>query len=158
MKIFSSNWVTRLLNNTFFKNGTKTKVQTKILASSISGAGFSEISAMTFNNLEIDKWYRVSLQVFADEVNQGDGNAAGFEYHHNGVRICSNWIFVPASPNGAKGTIRSGSSMPFKAETTTLQAFKDIAGIGQIYGDGTKANTYAVLEELPNHEETTDFS
>ena len=135
---------------------TKTKTQTKILASDIVELN-TTIAALTFNNLVIGKKYKVWLQ---GAISSPDANNVTFSANHDGSVLC---MIENEGANTSDDNARVGtSSPPFIATANTVTfvtAGMVIGGSADILaGNGTLAETFVVIEELPNHEITTDFT
>lgn len=124
------------------------KFQTKFLTADVTVD--SDMTDLTFNNLEIGKTYRISGQVRSSSV--GSAGAVYFESaaaqagtHYGRMRTAlGNLLKDVQSPN-----------IIFEAVSTTLFCHK--AGSTTITGNSTTGNTFITLEELPLHVETTEW-
>jgi len=125
---------------------TKTKYQTKSTNFSADGL----ISALTFNNLEPGKTYRIYGRLYVDGNNVSANQGAFINIVHNGVNIQG------ASIGGVFGTSpdRRHSFAFNEVFTATAATLEAVAFNVQNAGNTIKWT----LEELPNHEETTDFT
>jgi hypothetical protein len=124
---------------------TETKFQTKFLASDLV-IGSGNIATLTFNNLVIGKRYRISASSIV--ISAGDA-ALGFST--NGTNILYLRTRTASNQNV------SGSKI-FVAQSTVLQAFSNSAAGATFQGEATGSFTWAQLEELPNHEVTTQWT
>ena len=123
---------------------TKTKWQMKYVLSTFSGTGI--ITALTMNNITIGKTYRVKVKLL--EGNSGGGNVQAKIY--DGATELSFINFAAPASNGYYET-----SKVFVATGTTVTV--DMLTNPRNIAPGI-ANSYIILEEKPNHEETTDFT
>lgn len=127
---------------------TATKWQRKDLTSSISSTG--DITQLSFNGLTVGKTYRYSAVLYVDLVNNNDYNII---VRHDGNTIGGNARFRSSS-----STFNGSSYISVIFEATDTSVILDAATMGgSIRGDLNKRN-YAILEELPNHTEVTDFT
>jgi len=127
--------------------------QKKTLSSNItSGTGVS--TALSFNNLEIGKKYRLTVQANMDEGGVSDASYVYLNFTNNSIDIVNLALTIPAPPSGAQGVVRAGSSDIFIAGATTVLANYQVNSSGVIYQD----KTFAILEEVPNHVETTQWT
>lgn len=130
--------------------------QTKILSGNITATDL-DIVEMKWNNLEIGKTYRLTLS--GRFVFQGN-NSSELRYIHDGnpiIRLESNGTGGTSSGVGVQ---HLSNSVVFTAteDTITLQTAGTITANDRIEGNGTLAETYSQLEELPNHETTTKWT
>lgn len=145
--IFSNGWMTKLI--TLLTPTIKTKIQTKVLQASISGTGVE--SDLSFNNLVVGKWYGISGRIYL----AGSGSINIAYQFEDGAS------FTEAYPNkdvsGQEEWMRT-HNLKFQAQTAVMNF--NVLGFttGSMIGDGTRNRSYLQIEELPNHEETTDFS
>lgn len=128
------------------------KWQHKLLSSNITVDG--TMSDLTFNNLEVGKHYRVSLQasIVTDGIDSVD-----ISITHNSATIG----FIQSREGDITSTDQETSSVVsvFKATATTLTFVAVSIGPGSlIAGNNTRGLTYATLEELPLHQETTKWT
>lgn len=106
-----------------------------------------DIEDLRFNSLEIGKTYRLTLSV---DLEVGGGHA-GVRVMHNGNTIS----FLYHTGHETNGEYMwTGNSVVFTASSTTLQF--NLEGSGTIYLRNRQ--TYATLEELPYHEQTTQWN
>ena len=130
---------------------TATKWQRKDLSSSVSVGGV--LSDITFNNLISGKTYKISGNIRIETSNDGDGDVD--------VRNTDNSIIVSnvgqlngVSATGFKAFPSSFDAIFIAASNGSLTFLFAETGTNQVFSDGT----YAILEELPNHVEVTDFT
>ena len=130
--------------------GDKTLWQKKILSATYTTVGINTLGNLSFNNLTIGKSYEVTIQgTFKNSVI--DNLHGELKMKDGAVDICKS--HVQNSWNS------SSSSSVFIATSTTLAAevYINIAGT-QLLGDGTSRKTYTILEELPSHAQTTQWT
>jgi hypothetical protein len=149
LKIFSTGWLAELVGKSEIQAVTKTKWQRKQNAVQYT-ANQTDIPSMRFSNLTIGKTYRLSMQI---SVINGDSSAQVFAIH-NGSAIAA----VSNKTTSVNNNDRSiaGTSTIFMATATTLTFnYVEFDPAGQL---DAGEDTFAVLEELPNHEVTTDWT
>lgn len=135
------------------KAGGTTLYQTKFLAADKGAtAGALTLTDLTFSNLTSGKTYRFMLQgrfqaggtlgpVFID-ITYDDDIVGGL---HHGDADTSN-------------VFKSCATGVFTADTSASLTFvATIATSATVYGNGTREETYAQLEELPAHTTTTQW-
>ncbi|OQW46486.1 MAG: hypothetical protein A4S09_16345 [Proteobacteria bacterium SG_bin7] len=125
--------------------------QTKTLPSNIS-VNTSDITSLRFNSLQVGKRYRVTAQV---SVVAGD-NAGRFLAHHNGNTI----LRVENQPTGAGPNARfvqTGVAV-FTATASTVVFSFTVLSVATLEGSGAFDTTWVMLEELPQHEPTTQWT
>jgi len=138
---------------------TKTKWQQKVLASTdfLGGNASSNLTTLTFNNLSVGKTYRLSMLAYLSAYNGAssfsDGNA--LDAYHNSVLILeardSRYI---GSSIGQSSTI--GATTVFTATATTVTFVHSSANGNTTVTLG--GGSWVLLEELPNHEATTQWT
>lgn len=130
----------------FITNGSITRWQKKTLPSQITSNGV--ISALGFNNLEVGKTYRLITQIHHLCVNNITSRLA----YTNGS---STVLVSEMDPEGVGGVRRtSGGSAIFTAMATTLTATATVSGGAAI----ENGDTWAILEEVPWHEQTIKWT
>lgn len=136
----------------YVAENTKTLYKKKILTSSIdlTNSSSTDIADLRFINLEIGKIYRVYGQA---DVVSGTGPGAGtLTILHDGAEITE--FTGKVTTDGGNDRQKSGfNSAPFVATTTTVTADYSTNNQAVLVNTGT----FVVLEELPNHEETTQW-
>jgi hypothetical protein len=129
---------------------TKTKYQIK------GGTGTRSTSQAltdyTFNNLEIGKTYRVSFNLSTTHPNTAFSSAT-VDGVHNGATIMTVKSDQSNSGGNIQGETRHSSSKPFVASATTVTFNFTSTGAATC-----NLASYAMLEELPNHEITTQWT
>ena len=151
LKIFSSGWLAELVGKSEIQAVTKTKWQKRFLLSNIT-ANTPDIVNLKFNNLIVGKTYRITCQV---SVISGAQNGRVTAY--NGATI------LAQTQNQTDGT---GPSDRFVQTFTTIFVASDVTvtfdftenTVNTLEGDGTAFTTWSMLEELPNHEATTQWT
>lgn len=146
----------KTFGDTLIQAAKKTKYQTKTLSPSIIGSNNSNIASLRFNNLTIGKTYKVSGQVtFQSDA----GDNVRLEGIHDGLVLFQ----AECEDNGSGQDDESSfafTSAPFVATATTV--IFSLAGVTSalsgIQGGGNFIDTFATLEELPNHEVTTEWT
>lgn len=134
---------------------TKTKWQKKTLAGSTQGGNTNTLlTDVSFNNLTIGKTYRVTLQANVECYNNGafsDGNS--LVVYNDGVEITrAKGGRHTSSIYGAQYTI--GASGVFIAASSQLIAYHATANSNCT----NSISGWVMLEELPNHESTVQWS
>lgn len=143
LKTFSTSWLTKLIGTTEVQTVTKTKWQQKYLAGNTSSAGI--LTALTFNNLTIGKTYRVGLHVDF----QGTG-AKRIDIYNGATQL------TRLEMSGGSSELNTFTSKIFVATATTV-TFDFAVASSQLQGSDL-TSTSAILEELPNHELTTQWT
>jgi hypothetical protein len=128
--------------------------QRKILTSSITG-NVADVADLRFNNLEVGKKYRLTGQVNAVPGGVGD---AGLKFETSGGTV----IGVSGSFNNGGSTVGNGYfgvNIVFEAIDTVLisRAIVQSGGV-RIGGYNNADGTFLILEELPNHVETSKWT
>lgn len=138
--------------STYVTDETKTKWQRKILSGNISSV--QDIADLQFNNITIGKTYRIGGTMFGI-----GGNSISIIDFYSGAGGTGQQYGVTGLLENAAGLVypRFGINTLFVAQSTTLFARANISG-GTIFGNGTLAQTNITLEEVPNHEITTDWT
>lgn len=124
------------------------KYQKKPLSAALS-ATTADIASMRFSNLEIGKHYKLTLHAYLINVGVAIGQ---LDAVHNG-----NVIANRRSDNdvgGAQNTQASSVSVNFEATATTVTFNFTRTGSSTLQGNGTLAQTFAMLEELSRRVET----
>ena len=166
LSMFSTGWLSSL--SSIFG---KTKYQRKNLLVSASQAPSTSvhITQMDFNNLVIGKTYRITHQVWSALQNVvGHIDNWQVSYRMSGSKVLNLGHGEPAT-NGTTGGAYGGSaSVPFVATATTLEFWFTVgggSGAGMsvvLYGQDAFAApgqvTFAIIEELPNHTVTTEWT
>lgn len=130
---------------------SKTKYQKKFLTANVTTS--AAVTDLSFNNLELGKTYRLTARMQGEfTANNGttqllwtnDGNTVGkVSYFSNEVITAS---------------ITLSNSFVFIATSTTLVCNSLAAGTYLIAGNNTSDETFAMLEELPLHEQTSQWT
>ncbi len=121
-------------------NGTSPTV--KCQKKNFSGSATSATDLITFNNLSIGKIYKISANIYSAAAGRARARIV-----HNSVNLCL------ISTSSLAGEAGSGSVI-FEAATTTATLSWES---GQIDGS-LEEQTFAIIEELPYHSLTTDFT
>lgn len=137
------------------KNYTKIKSQTKALAASVTGTNVAEVASLTFNNLVIGKFYRITGVVRATCATTASN--ALLTYTTNGAAVL-NVGMDGFGDSVAGGALLFSVDATFQAAATKLVATITASPSGSISGNGTKNSTFIQLEEIPNMEEVTSFT
>lgn len=125
---------------------TKTKWQKKTMTTN------NTPSQMNFNNLVPGRTYRLRAQAYVyGDVTVGDVTMIASHDGNEVLQITT----LEQNPYWHPSGIIAGSSGLFTATATTI-TFTKTGGGGNLYAGAS--DTFAILEELPNHEETTDFT
>jgi hypothetical protein len=128
---------------------TKTKWQRKILSSNISSAG--DIASLMLNNLTIGRLYRLRIHVRFEVIGNVDASVTA----NCGSEIVG---FCKASQSSGNVNMTTGSMVEFTATSNTVIFTAASAGVFTIVGTSLLNGTYVTLEELPNHEPTTQWT
>ncbi len=127
---------------------TKGKFQRKSM--SIESLSLGPVSGLRFNNLTIGKTYKVNLNCYFDGKNTG---VSGFEASiYNGASIIPN-TQMTVEHGEPDERFANGFSTIFVATATTMD-FR----LTKLYGLPTWVSINFDLEELPFHEQTTQFN
>jgi len=141
-------------NVTELQSSQKTYWQIKTLNTTVS-ANTSDIADLRFNNLEAGKDYRLSGATQVRTTTSGGTAQIRFRENNNIIGI------VFHRQLSASGDLESvyGINILFKAtENGVLTVDFTEGGPALFYGDGTRDQSYLILEELPNHVETDKWS
>jgi hypothetical protein len=133
---------------------TKTKWQVRILPGNIS-SNTTDISSLRFINLVVGRTYKLAMQMDTSLTNN-NFRTATLAAIHNGVTIAK--VRSGSANTGNEVNYGMGTTVNFTASATTLTFNAFFTNPGSILGDGTRAATFVMLEELPNHEETTQWT
>jgi hypothetical protein len=147
LRIFSTEWLTRLIGTTEFDSKTKTVFQTKTMT--VNATALGTITELTFNNLQAGKFYRVSGLVSFVNVNIADDPRIYFN-NTNGMLMS----YLGVAGNAVAGYNLSASPcFVFQAASNgSMTVEKEFAtGIVSI-------GSYITLEELPNHTVTAQWT
>ena len=132
----------------YVETATKTKIQTKILQTTVSASG----NIFTFNNLEVGKIYRYTGQFKCNGLD--DASTATINIA-NGAQILPQLFIYDRGPGSSfNSSDILTTSKVFTATSTTLTFDFVEAGTCQV----TQTDSFIDLEELPNHEETTQWT
>lgn len=144
--IFTSAFLTQLFTAPEFSAVTKTKFQEKSQLANTAVLG--NLSNLTFNNLVIGRKYKVTLHYFAIWT----ATAIGVSQVS---ATCGVSLLAPrlGGSHNNGNFISTLASRTFIAQATTLTFSLDIAN-----SISFMAGSYALLEELPNHDVVVDFT
>lgn len=112
----------------------------------------NDIASLRFSNLEIGKKYRLTMKRQAVD----GGATAALLAIHNGSQLLN----VRGNTDSTSSNDRSstGVSVIFVATGTTITFnYEESDGGAFLEGNGTTQETFAMLEELPNHVVTTQW-
>lgn len=127
--------------------------QTKLLSADVTSDGV--VSDLTFNNLEIGKFYSIQLQHRFVHVSDQNGTSLVIA---NGATTIGQVQHDP-SENTTTTVHGDSGSWDFRATDTSLTfTIAGAAATRFLGGNGTKNETFATLIELSNRKETTKFS
>lgn len=127
---------------------TKGKFQRKSMSIESLSPGF--VPALRFNNLTIGKTYKVNLNCYFDGKNTG---ASGFEANvYNGASAIPN-TQITMQHGEPDERFANGFSTIFVATASTVDF-----NLSQVYGLPTWVSINFEIEELPFHEQTTQFN
>lgn len=146
LKIFSTEWLTKLVSTTEFGAKTKTKYQKKQNAGNVTAVGV--ISALSFNNVEAGKLYRLTGWVRSTSGTNEDPEST--------IRNTDNSIIAYVSHQTTiTGTLvlNTSISVIFTAVGNGSINFSKESATGTI-----SDNTYLILEELPFNEATVQWT
>jgi hypothetical protein len=109
-----------------------------------------DIPSLRFSNLTLGKTYRVTMQM---SIINGDSSGQ-VDAIHNGLVIAT--VTNKTTITGNNDRSINGTSALFVATATTLTFnYTEFDAAAQLDGN---ADTFVILEELPNHEETTQWT
>lgn len=127
---------------------SKDKFQFKYLASDVTTAN-ADITSLKFSGLEIGKKYRLTSQI---GLNTSAGSTCGVYYTNGAQIICSKY------QTGATNSRDSIVAVFIATATTIVASTQNVSGTVQLISSGDRSQTFASLEELPNHVETTQWT
>lgn len=128
------------------KDEFEIKWQRKDLVGAVSAA--STVSSLTFNNLEIGKTYRVGGKLFP----QGSG-AINFQISFDDGITTGLYQWMTVKDVSGAEEDNQPVYFIFTATTTTMRTYCVSYSNGSMSGQ-----SHLILEELPNHTETTDWT
>ena len=118
---------------------------------------------LAFQNLEIGKTYKLTFQLFGQWLSAGAQTLARvkIEFATAPFNLIQQ-VAINIADNNGTTEVQSTAVAIFEAESTQINFNADLGWNSnvRILGDtfaGANA-TYAILEELPNHVETTDWT
>jgi len=128
--------------------------QMKALSAANTSTGI--IADLTFNNIVIGKWYKVSGVINVQEYLTSVSDKYFYSYLRNGNTVIArlNWRNNSQARMHHPITIHS----LFKATETDINFYVSSNSDLQITGNGTSSLSHLIVEELPNHEETIKWS
>jgi hypothetical protein len=131
---------------------SQTRYQTKTLSSNVTSTG--NVADLQFDNLTVGKHYRVSLTAFLRTLTST--GAASIAIQHNSNTLGTALFTSPSATTNA-ATITT-TTVVFQAQATTVTFNATNASATEpIAGNGTQEQTFAQLEELPNHHQVNIF-
>lgn len=125
--------------------------QIKYLTADISATN-TDVSDLKFNNLVVGRVYRITAQ-WAFNIATSGSRSVDISYLNNSVKVAE-WKVV--NPSGTD-PVFGGTGAVFVAAATTLVCSVTVSS-ADLLGDGTKAESWAQIEELPTHKVTTAFT
>lgn len=137
---FSDKWMTKLVEK--LTPSIITTFQIKKLTSDINVTGV--ITDLTFNNLTVGKIYKLSGSILGNTFGNGNINII-----HNSLNIGNIRIFNMHIDNSFEYV--------FTASNSSV-SFDMTVAAGNVLGNGTISETFAMLEELPNYVQTTQWN
>lgn len=150
MQFFGYNFIKTLFTqNKEIAEYTKTKWQKKLNPSNVS----TDTTFLTFNNLTIGKTYRVTAKGF---IQLDAGSVAQFRIYNGATEIDRIYFQNNTATSGMQHT--AAVPKPFVATSTTLTAQSFNMSGGDLIFGGAESDTWVILEELPNHEVTTQWT
>lgn len=135
---------------------SETKWQRKDLTSAFTTTG--EVTDVTFNNLTIGNTYNVSGKVKVESVSSTTSQQRAIVKIVNGGDIVVLEFRYDASSQTKFIQDHQSFSMTFIATNTKLHMNMDTRILLNLGAGSPSAYTFMLLEELPNHTETTDFT
>jgi hypothetical protein len=154
LRIFSTDWLTNLISTgslttiAAVATSTKTKWQTKDLL--VAQTAFGAIPAMSFNNLTIGRSYRLTTHLYATFIGVAVDNIT---ISASGAVAQTLWSFRWDS-SAFTSSQTGDASIVFTALSTTLT----LSMGGNTTSQTLQLGSTATLEELPNHEVTTQWT
>jgi len=141
--------------DTYVTDNTKTKIQRKTAGTTYTGGVYPGVVAtnLTFNNLEAGKWYRASGMLSLERTNNTSGTSA---------RVYISGVAEEKLVGGQRADNLTGQhiinhyfSHRFQAQSNGQLTFLVTGGAANaILG----TDSFVDLEELPNHEQTTQWT
>jgi hypothetical protein len=146
LRNFSTEWKEEIAQSDEIAQVTKTKWQRK--TTSVNYTTVQEIGPLRFNNLTVGRTYRIILSAMFDNANNEDSeitvsNGDGSQILRLGLHQTLTGTMIPRISATAIFTYVGSSPIIFNK-----------AGPGGTVLSGASA----ILEELPNHEQTTQWT
>ena len=129
-----------------------TKWQKKVLSATLS-ASATDIASLRFSNLEIGKTYKLSMNAYHRILGTNASEESRLTAKHNGSIILYA-EYRDDDKDSSEGRSVQHTKTIFTAAATTVTFDYYENGICELQGI-QNAYTYAILEELPNHEEVS---
>lgn len=132
------------------------KYQKKNLDANIT-TSTTDIASLRFTGLEVGKLYRVTVVAHVQtSATNSDAFLQVNAHGNNKIYAGINDNAAVTQPQGA--FLGFSSSIIFEATSTTLTTNAIIVGSGSILKSASPDNdTFMILEELPNHEQTSQW-
>ena len=136
---------------------TAAKWQEKLLASDVSGAADGDVSGLSFTGLTVGKTYRVTLQARI-QVDSGTNTFRLSYYDQSGGagNIIARYNYDELeSANQVK---TASVTAIFTAQTSNLYLRRESTSTNDtISGNSSRGESFATLEQLDTHTETTEW-
>jgi hypothetical protein len=134
----------------------QTKYQIKTLTANATSNG--TVAALGFSNLEIGKTYRVSGQ-FSVALNTGAAQpAVDISIIHNSATIVGAYIRNRQTSSTTGDVFVNGFNRIFVAAATSLSVSIGSVGANDYIVGSSNFETFLMVEELPTHTVTTDWT
>lgn len=146
----ADDFILDLAPNGFFTRANSSEI--KFLQANTTAASVL-LTDLTFDNLKIGTWYKVSVQAFVRSTNN-QPSSAQVQTDHDSVIIMTNGMLFDGNTGGLSSWVRKGNSRVFKATATTLTFTALNSGSGsRVDGTGAGDATFAQLETLNNYKD-----
>ena len=142
-----------------FKAAQPLKWQKKNLQATINtgaGSNFTNVPDLAFDNLEIGKTYKLHLKAHLVFTGTSVTELARLDANHDGIAITH--LESRNDQQGERTDLAAGVTTIFTAAATTITFELESNVTGTVLLEASPDETYSILEELPNHIETSDFT
>ena len=132
----------------------KKKYQINVLSSTISATN-SDIAALKFENLTIGQIYRVTFQGALQLSGTSTTETADITIKNNSVTIARHYFRIDSNPS--RSISIAATQVIFEAAATSVVFGFTETGTTELLGTGATSETFSMLEELDDYEETSEW-